>query len=86
MKKAKELLAQELVLKELAIKNKYSELLNLININSNIIYSTLNRDKQEIRFFTLCSSGFKNEIHCKFDIILLDKILIYIILLYCWGN
>jgi CRISPR/Cas system CSM-associated protein Csm2 small subunit len=86
MKEAKELLAQELVLKELVINDENSEPLNPTSRGDKITYSALNRDKREIRLLTLCSGGFEDEIRCKLDVVSLDETLTYTALSYCWGN
>jgi hypothetical protein len=86
MKEAKELFAQELVLKDSVENDEQSEPLKTINMGTNIAYSALNRDKREIRLLTLCSGSFEDEIRCKLGIVSLDETPTYTALSYCWGN
>jgi len=88
MNEAKELLAQELVLKE-SVRNHeqdVSEPLKSTNTGPNIKYSVLNQDKQEIRLLTVCSGSFEDEIRCKLHTVSLNATPAYTALSYCWGN
>ena len=51
-----------------------------------MIWSTLEKERHEIRLLTLCPGVFEQEIQCKLRVLSLDQHLNYVALSYCWGD